>query len=335
MNANEKPVILTCMRASGQLHLGNYLGALKNWIALMDGYENYFGIVDMHAITDRYLPAELRQDTTSLLAQYIACGLDPENCHFFLQSHVIGHTELAWVLGCLTPVGQLERMTQYKELAKKQRTNVNAGLLYYPVLMAADILLYNADLVPVGEDQKQHVELCRDIAQKFNSTYSETFKVPDVNLPKIGARIMSLQYPTNKMSKSDENTNGTLFLLDPPKVLRKKIMSAVTDSGSDVVAHKDKPGITNLLIILSAVTNTPQADLENQFSGKGYAELKAAVADAVVELVEPIQEKYKLIINDKEFLSATLREGAEKAQRRANKVLSKVYRKVGFVEKVR
>ena len=335
MSSADKPVILTCIRASGQLHVGNYLGAIKNWIGMIDDYECFFGIMDMHAITERHIPAALRKNTISILAQYVACGLDPEKCRIFLQSHVIGHTELAWVLGCLTPLGQLERMTQYKEKAQKQRFNVNSGLLTYPVLMAADILLYNADRVPVGEDQKQHVELCRDIAQKFNNNYAETFKVPEVFIPKTGARIMSLQNPKNKMSKSDENLNGSLFLLDPPDLLRKKIMSAVTDSGTEIAAREDKPGMTNLLNILSALTHTPIADLENQFSGKGYAEFKNEVANAVVALVAPFQESYAAIIQDKSYLETIIKEGANAAQKRANKMISKVYCKVGFVEKVR
>lgn len=335
MSSSSKPVVLSLMRASGNLHLGNYLGALKNWIAMVDDYECFFGMADMHAITEKYTPSVLRKDTISILAQYIASGLVAEKNHFFLQSHVIGHAELAWVLGCITPLGQLERMTQFKEKAKKQRSNINAGLLYYPVLMASDILLYNADQVPVGEDQKQHAELCRDIAQKFNHNYSETFKVPEVYIPKTGARIMSLQDPENKMSKSDDNLNGTLFLLDPPDQLRKKIMSAVTDSGSEILAREDKPGMTNLLNILSSITNTSIAELENRFSGKGYAEFKDAVADAVIALVEPIQEKYATIINDKPYLESIIKEGANAAQNRANKMLSKVYRKVGFVERVR
>ncbi len=335
MSSPSKPVVLSFMRASGNLHLGNYLGALKNWIAMVDDYECFFGMADMHAITEKYTPAVLRKDTISILAQYIASGLIAEKSHFFLQSHIIGHTELAWVLGCLTPLGQLERMTQFKEKAKKQRSNINAGLLYYPVLMASDILLYNADQVPVGEDQKQHVELCRDIAQKFNNNYSGTFKVPDVYIPKAGARIMSLQEPENKMSKSDDNLNGTLFLLDPPNLLRKKIMSAVTDSGNEIAAREDKPGMTNLLNILSSITNASIAELEKRFSGKGYAEFKDAVADAVIAIVEPIQEKYASIINDKPYLESIIKEGANAAQNRANKMLSKVYRKVGFVERVR
>lgn len=335
MSSSSKPVVLSFMRASGNLHLGNYLGALKNWIAMVDDYECFFGMADLHAITEKYTPAVLRKDTISILAQYIASGLIPEKSHFFLQSHVIGHAELAWVLGCLTPLGQLERMTQFKEKAKKQRSNNNVGLLYYPVLMASDILLYNTDQVPVGEDQKQHVELCRDIAQKFNHNYSETFKVPEVYMPKTGARIMSLQEPENKMSKSDENHNGTLFLLDPPNLLRKKIMSAVTDSGSEIAARVDKPGMTNLLNILSSSTNTSIPELEKRFSGKGYAEFKDRVADAVITLVEPIQKKYASIINDKPYLESIIKEGANAAQQRANKMLSKVYRKVGFVERIR
>ncbi len=332
--AKEKPVILTCAQPTGQLHLGNYLGAIKNWAALLDDYQCYFGIVDLHAITTPYVPAELRKNTLTCLAQYIACGLDPAKCRIFVQSHVIGHTELAWVLGCLTPMGQLQRMTQFKDKARgKESGSIGAGLLYYPVLMAADILLYNADLVPVGDDQKQHLELTRDIAAKFNNTYSPTFKVPEPYKHGSGGRVMSLQDPTKKMSKSDANESGVLFLLDPPNILRKKIMSAVTDTGKEIVAREDKPGISNLLDIMSAVTDRSAGDLEKEFVGQGYATFKTAVADAVIAHLEPIREKCNALMEDKETLNKVLQEGASDAQRRANRTLSKVYRKAGFMER--
>jgi tryptophanyl-tRNA synthetase len=332
MPDSNKKVILTCAQPTGHLHLGNYFGAIRNWAAMIDEFECFFGIVDQHAITLPYVPAELRQATYRNLALYIACGLDPAKCHLFCQSHVIGHTELAWVLGCLCPIGQLERMTQYKD--KSQRSDggfVGAGLLNYPVLMAADILLYNADRVPVGEDQKQHVELCRDLAIKFNNTYSETFRVPEVYIPKTGARIKSLQDPAKKMSKSDTNQSGCVYLLDPPKTIRKKIRSAVTDSGSEIRATEDKPGISNLLAILSTATGTPVEELEKQFEGSQYGAFKDAVADAVIAALEPIQETYAHIHEDKAYLDTVFKEGAEVAQKRAYKMLTKVYRKAGFV----
>lgn len=332
----EKPVVLTCAQPTGRLHLGNYLGAVKHWVNYLDNSECYFGIVDMHAITVPYVPAELRRNVYVCLAQYIACGLDPERCHLFLQSHIHGHAELSWVLGCLTPIGQLERMTQFKDKAARNTGDfIGAGLLFYPVLMAADILLYNADYVPVGEDQKQHLELTRDLAERFNSTYSETFTVPEPRIPRTGARIMSLADPTRKMSKSDTNQQGTLYITDSPDVLRKKIMSAVTDSGSEVVASPDKPGITNLLNIMSVATGREVADLEREFASANYATFKAAVADAVIAMLTPVREKYETLIEDKSYLDQVFKKGAEQAQKRAYRTLSKVYRKVGFLERPR
>lgn len=355
--SDSKPVILTCAQPTGELTLGNYLGAIKNWATMLDDYACYFGIVDQHAITVKYVPADLRKNTLSCLAQYIACGLDPERSHMFVQSHVIGHTELAWVLSCLTPIGDLQRMTQFKEKAAKlgfkvadeegeggvkfahegarAQASVNSGLLMYPVLMAADILLYNADAVPVGNDQRQHLELCRDLAQRFNHRYSETFTVPEPFIPESGARIMSLQDPERKMSKSDDNHNATLFILDDPKVLRKKIMSAVTDSGSEIRAAGDKPGVSNLLQIFSAVSGRPIPELEEAFAGKGYGDLKSEVADAVIAALEPVQARYRDLIDDKAYLESVLKSGADAAQKRAYRMLSKVYRKAGFVERPR
>lgn len=355
--SEEKPVILTCAQPTGTLTLGNYLGAVKNWATLLEEYQCFFGIVDLHAITVKYTPAELRKNTLSCVAQYIACGLDPARSTIFIQSHVVGHTELAWLLSCVTPIGDLQRMTQFKEKAAKlgfkvssekeandlvfthegarQGASLNAGLLMYPVLMAADILLYNADTVPVGNDQKQHLELCRDLAQRFNSIYSETFKIPEAYIPKTGARIMSLQEPMNKMSKSDENQNATLYILDPPDVLRKKIMSSVTDSGNEVLARDDKPGISNLLQIHSALSGQSIADLEATFVGKGYGDLKKEVVDQVIAALEPVQRNYNELLQDKAYLESVLKDGAEAAQKRAYKILGKVYRKAGFVERLR
>ena len=335
MNEEKKPIVLSAMAPSGQLHLGSYLGAAKHWVEMLDSHDCLFPVVDLHAITLPYVPAELRKNALDCVAQYIACGLDPDKCRIFIQSHVTGHTELAWVLGCLTPIGQLQRMTQFKDKSKRSGSTVGAGLLNYPLLMAADILLYNADFVPVGDDQKQHVELTRDIAQKFNNTYSETFKLPEPKISGTGARIMSLQDPTSKMSKSDRNVSGTLFLTDSPEVVRKKVKSAVTDAGREIVAREDKPGISNLLDIMSACTGRTVPQLETEFTGKGYAEFKSAVGDAVAAIYEPIQNRYESLSEDKGGLLRVLKAGADDAQKRAYRTLSKVYRKAGFVERAR
>lgn len=333
MNISKKGTVLTCVQPTGQLHLGNYLGAVKNWVSYLDDYQCFFGIVDMHAITMPYKPADLRRNTLDCVAQYIACGLDPEKCAIFVQSQVGFHTDLAWILGCLCPLGQLERMTQYKDKSKRPGHTIGAGLLYYPILQAADILIYNADIVPVGEDQKQHLELTRDLAEKFNHTYSETFLIPEASYPSQGARVMSLQDPTSKMSKSDPNPNGVLYLWDDPKTIRKKIMSAVTDSEDRIVVGENKPGITNLLSIMSAATGTSIGDLEDQFDGQGYGDFKAAVAQSVSNMLEPLQAKYHALKDDKDTLLNIIEKGLNSAQQRAFKTMNKVYRKVGFIEK--
>ena len=329
------PVLLTCAQPTGGLHVGNYFGAINQWKNYLSTHECFFGIVDMHAITLPYVPAQLRKNSLECLAQYIACGLEPQSCHLFLQSHVSGHAELAWILGCLCPIGRLERMTQYKDKTAKQEGFVGSGLLYYPILMAADILLYNADIVPTGEDQLQHLELTRDLASKFNETYSPTFKEPQPRVPQHAGRIMSLQNPEEKMSKSDPHANGTLYLLDGPDILRKKIKSAVTDSGSEIRAGEDKPGVTNLLNLLALASGSNVETLQAEWAGKGYAPFKEAVAEAVVEKLQPVQQKYYEIAEDKTYLSQTLKEGADSAQKKANRTLSKVYRKAGFVERPR
>ena len=329
-----KPVVLTCAQPTGRLHLGNYLGAVLNWGRMQQDYECFFGIVDQHAITVQQVPAELRDNTYSCLAQYMACGLDPARSHLFAQSHVLGHTELAWILGCICPLGRLERMTQFKDKARKQES-IDAGLLYYPVLMAADILLYNAELVPVGDDQKQHLELARDLAEKFNHRYSDTFKVPEPFISKVGSRIMSLQDPTAKMSKSDPNQMSTVYITDRPEEIRKKIMSSVTDSSAEVRAGDDKPGVTNLLTIMSACTGRSMDALQSEFAGKGYGDFKKAVADAVVETLDPVRVRYEELIKDRDALNKVFKAGAEQAQAVAFKTLSKVNRKVGFVERPR
>ena len=354
--SKDKPVILTCAQPTGVLTMGNYLGAVKNWASMLDDNNCYFGVVDLHAITVQYTPAELRRNTLSCVAQYIACGLDPERASIFIQSHVTGHTELAWLLSCSTPIGELQRMTQFKEKAAKlgfqtsaepenelkfthsgarAGASINAGLLMYPVLMAADILLYNADAVPVGNDQRQHLELCRDIAQRFNNSYSPTFTVPEPYIPKTGARIMSLQDPAHKMSKSDNNRNATLFILDEPDLIRKKILSAVTDSGNEIRAGEDKPGVSNLLQIHSSLSGETVPALEEHFQGKGYGALKNEVADVVIAAMEPVQKQYEGLIKDRTYLESVLKDGAAAAQKRAYKMLGKVYRKAGMVERPR
>ena len=354
-----KSVVLTCAQPTGMLTLGNYLGAIRNWSTMLDEHDCYFGIVDLHAITSSYKPSVLRKNVYDCVAQYIACGLDPEKCHQFVQSHVIGHTELAWILTCLTPIGELQRMTQFKDKVAKlgfkvteqddpnsesvkfshqgarAQSSINTGLLCYPVLMAADILLYNADLVPVGEDQRQHLELCRDLAQKFNSQYSETFKIPEAFVPKVGARIMSLTEPSKKMSKSDPNERATLFVLDEPDSIKKKISSAVTDSGSEIKAESEKPGISNLLGIYSALSHKSVKELESHFQGKGYGALKSELTELIIETLNPVRAKYKELVQNKSYLDEILADGAESAQRRANKILGKVFRKTGFPDKQR
>ncbi len=324
-------MVLTAAQPTGRLHLGNFLGAVRNWAQMQDDFECYFGIVDMHAITVPYVPAKLRSNIYECAAQYIACGLDPEKCNLFIQSNVVGHAELAWILSCICPLGQLERMTQFKDKSKKQ-DSVNCGLLYDPVLMAADILIYNADFVPVGEDQKQHIEITRDLAQKFNGTYSETFTVPTPSIPKAGARIMSLQAPESKMSKSDPNQAGTIYITDEPDVLKKKIMSSVTDSESEVRFDiENKAGVSNLMSIMSALGGKSFEVIQGEFAGKGYGDFKKAVADVVIESLSPVREKYNSLIGDKAYLDSVLIRGAQAAQRRANRVMGKVYRKVGYL----
>jgi len=325
-------VVLTCAQPTGKLHLGNYLGAVKHWADVSVNNECYFGIADMHAITVAYNPAQLRANVYECLAQYLACGIDSEKSAIFPQSGVLGHTELAWILACLCPIGMLERMTQYKDKSEKQKGFIGSGLLYYPVLMAADVLLYNADIVPVGEDQRQHMELCRDLAQKFNQTYSDTFTIPEALISKSGARIMSLQDPYAKMSKSDPNQSGVLYMIDSADILKKKIMSAVTDSDASVRFAEDKKGVSNLMTIYSVFTNKSFQEIENEFAGKGYGDFKKTVAEVVIESLNPIREKYLKFIDDKNFLDSILQKGIESAQRRAFKILSKVRRKAGFYQ---
>lgn len=331
MSLEDKKVVLSGVQPSGQLCIGNYLGALKNWVSLQEKYESIFLVVDMHALTVKQNPTDLRNRCLSYVAQYIACGIDPEKSTIVIQSHVPQHAELMWILSTLTYVGELNRMTQFKDKSKKHSANINAGLYTYPVLMASDILLYQADLVPVGSDQKQHLELARDLAARFNSNYSETFKVPEPYIPKEGARIMSLQDPLKKMSKSDSNVNNIISMLDSPDVVKKKIKRAVTDSGSQIKKNTSNPGISNLLQLHSLVTNVQISELENKFEGKLYSDLKNELIDSVNEFLKPIQDEYIHLSSDKSYLNLILKKGAEDAFYRARKTLSKVYRKVGFL----
>ena len=329
-NAPAKKRIFSGIQPSGELTLGSYMGAIKNWVSLQEEYDCLYCIVDMHAITVRQNPADLRRRSVNQLAQYIACGLDPAKNIMFIQSHVPQHAELSWVLGCYTQFGELSRMTQFKDKAAKHADNITAGLFTYPVLMAADILVYQADLVPVGQDQKQHVELCRDIAQRFNGVYGDTFTLPEPFIPKMGARVMSLGDPTSKMSKSDPD--GCVFLMDKPEDIMRKFKRAVTDCETAVRFDKDnKPGISNLLTIYCAATGKTIEQAEAEFADQGYGVFKPAVGEAVVELVRPIREKTEQMLGDKAYLESIYKEGAERASYLANKTLRKVYKKVGFV----
>ncbi|HOB19713.1 MAG TPA: tryptophan--tRNA ligase [Candidatus Atribacteria bacterium] len=329
---SERKRIFSGMQPTGALTLGNYLGALKNWAQLQDEYDSIFCVVDLHALTIRREPARLRADSLSLLAQYIACGIDPEKNILFLQSHVSAHAELSWILNCYTYMGELGRMTQFKEKSARHQDNINAGLFTYPVLMAADILLYQTDLVPVGGDQKQHLELARDIAERFNGIYGDVFKVPEPYIPKVGARIMSLQEPTSKMSKSDENENAYITLLDPPDAVIRKFKRAVTDSEASVrFDQENKPGISNLMTIYSSVTGKTYDEIEREFEGKGYGDFKLAVGEAVVEALKPVQGRYNELMSSRDYLTEIARKGAETAEYLANKTLRKVYKKIGLV----
>ena len=327
----DKKIIFSGVQPSGILTIGNYLGALMNWAKFQDENNCIFCVVDQHAITVKQVPAELRRRTYETLAIYIACGIDPEKCTLFVQSHVPAHAELAWILNCSTMFGELSRMTQFKDKSKRHHDNINAGLFTYPVLMAADILLYQTDLVPVGQDQQQHIELARDVAARFNQSYSETFKIPVGFIPKTGARVMSLQDPLKKMSKSDENVNGFVSLLDDKDTVMRKFRRAVTDSDTCVRRGEGKDGINNLMSIYSCFTGKTDEETEKEFDGRGYGEFKEAVGIACAEGLAPIQEKFKELMNDKAYLEGVMRKGAEEANRMARKTLSKVYRKVGFV----
>ncbi|GLX78838.1 tryptophan--tRNA ligase [Thalassotalea insulae] len=331
-----KPVVLSGCQPSGELTIGNYLGAIKQWVNMQTSHNCYYMLVDQHAITVRPEPEALRNATLDGLALYLACGVDPEQSTIFIQSHVPEHAQLSWVLNCYTQMGELNRMTQYKDKSKKSEANMNSGLFTYPVLMAADILLYRANEVPVGDDQKQHLELARDIATRFNNLYGDIFIVPEPHIPEHGARIMSLQDPLKKMSKSDTNPGNFIGLLEEPKKIIKKIKRAVTDSDEQARIYFDvaeKPGVSNLLSLLSCSTGQSVADLVPQYEDKMYGHLKGDVADAVVAMLEPIQQRFHQYREDRAFMEQVMRSGAEKASERASKVLTSVYDAVGFITK--
>lgn len=339
-----KPIVFSGVQPSGELSLGNYLGALRNWVKMQDEYECLFCIVDLHAITVRQDPEALRKATLDTLAIYLACGIDPEKSTIFIQSHVPEHSQLAWILNCYTYFGEMGRMTQFKDKSARYEENVNVGLFTYPVLMAADILLYQANQVPVGDDQKQHLEITRDIANRFNALYGKKdaegnviepiFAVPEVFIAKTGARIMSLLEPTKKMSKSDDNRNNVIGLLEDPKSVEKKIKRAMTDGDEPPVVRYDiqnKPGVSNLLDILASVTGKTISELEAEFEGKMYGHLKGAVAEEVSAMLSQLQARYHHFRNDEQLLEKIYREGAEKARAKAKETLAQVYKKVGFV----
>ncbi len=322
----------SAVQPSGNLTIGNYAGAIRNWVQLQNENDCFYAIANMHAITVRQEPAELRRHTLELAALYIACGIDPEKCALYVQSQVPQHAELMWVLNTITYVGEMNRMTQFKDKSQKHADNINMGLMDYPVLMAADILLYQADLVPVGHDQKQHVEIARDIAIRFNNRYGETFRVPEPLIMKSGAKIASLQEPTKKMSKSDENINACIYMSDDKDTVIRKFKRAVTDSDNEIRISDEKPGITNLLTIYATFTGKTVEEAEKEFAGKGYGDFKLAVGEAVADALAPIQAEQKKLLADKTYLTGVLASGAERAYKAARKTLSKVYRKVGFYQ---
>lgn len=328
-----KKVIFSGIQPSGIPTLGNYLGAMRNWPPLQNEYDCIYCVVDLHAVTVRQDPPTLRRRTLELLSLLLACGIDPQKSLLFVQSHVHTHAELAWILNCYTQFGELSRMTQFKDKSAAHADNINAGLFTYPSLMAADILLYNTDAVPVGEDQKQHIELTRDIAQRFNGLYGETFKIPEPMIPKIGARVMSLQEPEKKMSKSDSNPNGFISMLDKPDDVMRKFKRAVTDSDARVEYKEGKAGIDNLMSIYNAATGKSFDEITAEFEGRGYGDFKAAVGEAVVEMLRPIQQKYDEYMANKDYLASIYTESAKKALALSSRTLDKVYRKIGYVKR--
>ncbi len=330
MDNTGRKTIYSGIQPTGCVTIGNYIGAINNWKKLQEDNNCIYGIANMHALTVRQNPAEFRNRVKSFFAQYLACGLDPEKSILYIQSDVAEHAELTWILNCFTYIGELSRMTQFKEKSAKGEDNINSGLFTYPVLMAADILLYKTDLVPVGIDQKQHLELTRDIAIRFNNLYGDTFTVPEAYIPEQGAKITSLQSPLEKMSKSDPDSNGMVSIIDAPEVILKKFKRAVTDSGRSIEVSPEKPGISNLLTIYSVFSGCTVTDAERRFEGKGYGEFKTAVGEAVAEALSPIRKRYAELINDKEYLDRIASEGAERARRIARKTLDKVKRRIGF-----
>ena len=332
ITAQNKKVVYSAVQPSGNLTIGNYVGSIRNWIDMQDDYTCYFAIANMHAITVKQDPALLRRHTLELAALYIACGLDPEKCALYVQSMVPQHAELCWTLNTVTYVGEMQRMTQFKDKSAKHADNINMGLMDYPVLMAADILLYLADYVPVGADQTQHVEIARDIAIRFNNRYGETFRVPQALIVKQGAKIMSLQEPTKKMSKSDENINASVYLSDDKDTVIRKFKRAVTDSDNRIIASEEKPGVTNLLTIYCAFRGCTLEEAQKEFEGKGYGDFKLAVGETVADAIAPVQAEQKRLLADKAYLNGVLKEGAERAFKTARRTLNKVYRKVGFYQ---
>ena len=327
-----KKIILSGIQATGKLTLGNYLGAINNWVRMQEEYNCYYMIANLHSLTVRNNPEELKNNTLKILALYIAAGLNPEKNTIFIQSHVKEHAELGWILDCYTYMGELSRMTQFKDKSQKHADNINAGLFTYPALMAADILLYKADLVPVGEDQRQHLEITRDLAERFNKIYGDTFVIPEAYVRKESARIMGLQDPTSKMSKSATNLNDVIFLEDEPEVILKKFKKAVTDSENVVKFNPEtKPGVSNLMQIYASITNKTMEEIEKEFEGSGYGNFKTTVAETVINHLKPIQEKYKMILNDKEYLEKIYTDGANRARELASKTLNEVKDKIGIL----
>ncbi|MFX0549949.1 tryptophan--tRNA ligase [Hathewaya histolytica] len=329
---DKKKVIFSGIQPSGNLTLGNYLGAIKNWVKLQEEYDCYYCVVDLHAITVKQEPKDLRRRTLEVLAIYVASGIDPDKNTIFIQSHVPAHSEAAWLLNCNTYIGELFRMTQYKDKSQRYGESVSAGLLNYPVLMASDILLYNTDLVPVGKDQKQHLEITRDLAQRFNNLYSPTFTIPEPYISDSGAKIMDLQEPTKKMSKSSDNPNSYILMMDPPEVIRKKINRSVTDSIGEVRYSDEQLGVKNLITILNVITGISIEEIEEKYKGMGYAQFKKDVAEAIIEELEPIQNKVKELLENKSYLEEIYKKGADKANYVSRKTLRKMQKKIGFIQ---
>ena len=336
MMEKERKVLYSGMQATGKLTIGNYIGALKNWVNLHEDYDCFFGVMDLHSLTVRQNPTEFKQNARRIYTQYVAAGLDPKkNCIYF-QSHVSAHAELGWILDCFTYMGELNRMTQFKDKSAKHADNINAGLFTYPALMAADILLYQADLVPIGADQKQHLEICRDVAERFNNIYGDVFTIPEGYFPKAGARIMSLAEPTKKMSKSDENVNATIYLIDDRDTIIRKFKKAVTDSDAEVRYDvENKPGVSNLMEIYGVVTGKTMDEVAKEFDGKGYGDFKLAVGEAVADMLAPFHTRCAELEKDKTYINECIKENAEKASYFANKTLRKVHKKLGLTERIR